>query len=275
MRARNLFILGICALGQSACDEQDSNSSDGSRCKGPCDALAIDDTTLSDDYCLADDKVCACRARPGEGESWAVNDCSQECDAGKIGQCVIDPHHWSGTVGGQDYFSAYGSCACHEVDGGSSNFLIWCEASAGLCWQEPPFFEPLNFTEATAFCEDFDLGGYNDWRIPNIDELRSLIRGCAVNEPPGACGVTAQAPACLDPGCSNTCGECSENAGPAAGGCYWDVALSNRCSNPLWSSSPLGTSLDSHWLIHFAIAGLMSHGTTDSTNLVRCVRTGP
>jgi len=36
----------------------------------------------------------------------------------------------------------------------------------------------LYFPEAVAYCEDLDLAGHQDWRLPSVDELRSLVAGC-------------------------------------------------------------------------------------------------
>jgi len=32
-----------------------------------------------------------------------------------------------------------------------------------------------NFDEAIDFCENSDLGGYNDWRLPNVNELKTIV----------------------------------------------------------------------------------------------------
>ncbi len=32
-----------------------------------------------------------------------------------------------------------------------------------------------NWADAKQYCEDLVLGGYDDWRLPNIDELETII----------------------------------------------------------------------------------------------------
>ena len=43
-----------------------------------------------------------------------------------------------------------------------------------LTWQEE-YFSSLTWAEALAYCEDLDYGGRQDWRLPNIQELSSLV----------------------------------------------------------------------------------------------------
>lgn len=44
----------------------------------------------------------------------------------------------------------------------------------GLMWQQDPG-EKMTWTEAVAMVADFELAGYDDWRLPTIKELYSLI----------------------------------------------------------------------------------------------------
>ncbi|MBL1216537.1 MAG: DUF1566 domain-containing protein [Planctomycetes bacterium] len=46
----------------------------------------------------------------------------------------------------------------------------------GLMWQKSPDFSTLrNWSEAMAYAESLTVGGYDDWRVPDIKELYSLI----------------------------------------------------------------------------------------------------
>ena len=48
------------------------------------------------------------------------------------------------------------------------------DLNTGLMWQQDPG-EKMTFTEAVAGAETFDLAGYDDWHLPTIKELYSLI----------------------------------------------------------------------------------------------------
>jgi hypothetical protein len=108
--------------------------------------------------------------------------------------------------------------------------------------------------------------------LPNIDELRSLVRGCADTETGGACGVTD---GCLDyTSCwSNSCADCS-GGGPGSGGFYWPAELSGNDNSPYyWSSSAVTNSLgeDWAWSIYFN-AGSVDNASVTFSYSVRCVR---
>jgi len=44
----------------------------------------------------------------------------------------------------------------------------------GLMWQQVPSDDHMSYEEAQAYCEDLDLGGYDDWRLPTVKELFGL-----------------------------------------------------------------------------------------------------
>lgn len=46
------------------------------------------------------------------------------------------------------------------------------------------------FNEAVKYCEDLDLDGKTDWRLPTISEIRTLVINCPDTETGGSCGIT-------------------------------------------------------------------------------------
>ena len=45
----------------------------------------------------------------------------------------------------------------------------------GLMWQREDDNQTRNWESALAYCEDLDLGGHTDWRLPNEYELQSIV----------------------------------------------------------------------------------------------------
>ena len=46
----------------------------------------------------------------------------------------------------------------------------------GLMWQQsPPTVDRERWSKAIQYAEDTDLGGYSDWRTPNLNEYLSLV----------------------------------------------------------------------------------------------------
>jgi hypothetical protein len=50
-----------------------------------------------------------------------------------------------------------------------------------LVWQKEASSTKQNWTESLTYCSDLDLAGYNDWRVPNIKELFSIVNVGFVN----------------------------------------------------------------------------------------------
>ena len=59
------------------------------------------------------------------------------------------------------------------------------------CTKGDPAGTECTFVEAHAYCDQLFLAAFDDWRVPAIDELRSLVRGCSATVTDGACPVTA------------------------------------------------------------------------------------
>jgi hypothetical protein len=150
------------------------------------------------------------------------------------------------------------------------------DAAGTLCWQDPAFPE-IERDSAYAYCAELSLGGYEDWRLPTIDELRALVRGCPASEPGGACPVTDGSPTT---DLTTSCYGCSDECG--GDGCT-DQALHESCvwydDGNAWSSSVPPDAPTDAFVLNFWTAGFHSLPVADGTATyesgVRCVRDLP
>ena len=129
---------------------------------------------------------------------------------------------------------------------------VWYDAASDLCWENPPSIGYLWWASAGAYCSS--LG--TDWRLPTLDELRSIVVGCPQTELGG------------DP-CTDGCDGCTW----IPGSCYWPGALSGVCSSYWSSDTMMYEGTPSAWLVYYATAAV-NHSAQECTQLVRCVREG-
>ncbi|MCC6160526.1 MAG: DUF1566 domain-containing protein [Deltaproteobacteria bacterium] len=174
-----------------------------------------------------------------------------------------------------------------DDDGGANE--QWTDPASGLTWQFESSQQGASWEDATSFCEGATLAGYDDWRLPTISELRTLIRGCDATETGGSCGVTDTClTACSDgkswsvnstqDPCEDTCSDascfsCDSGAGPN-NGCYGPPELAGNCGS-FWSSSAIEDAQSAAWFIDFSQGGVRDCRTVNycvGDYEVRCVR---
>jgi hypothetical protein len=156
-------------------------------------------------------------------------------------------------------------------DDTTSDDDVWTDSSSGLMWQNGATVGTawFNMQSAEYYCTFLIWGGYGGWRVPDIDELRSLVRGCDGTETGGDCGVTDE---CESQSCDNAaCYGCSYLGGPGPGGAYWPPELSGPVDYPYRSLSPIWGTNDSWWVMNFDL-GSVNFGLGDDSEYVRCVR---
>ncbi len=142
-----------------------------------------------------------------------------------------------------------------------------CEDLAtGYVWQDPPAETERSFAQAQSYCENLSWNGYDDWCLPTISQLRSLIVNCSETESGGACGVHD---ACLADTCFDS-GDC-DGCTAGTGSCYWDEALQGGCNENTWSDSEVSTTNENAWFVGF-YAGAINSSSKDSAFLARCMR---
>lgn len=58
------------------------------------------------------------------------------------------------------------------VDNGDATIT---DQATGLIWQKSDSGQGMIWEDALSYSENFELAGYNDWRLPNAKELQSII----------------------------------------------------------------------------------------------------
>jgi hypothetical protein len=56
-----------------------------------------------------------------------------------------------------------------------------CDKLTGLMWEQAPYGTTRTWANALTYSNDLNLGGYSDWRLPNVNELESLINAGEVD----------------------------------------------------------------------------------------------
>jgi hypothetical protein len=156
------------------------------------------------------------------------------------------------------------------------------DSATNLCWQDPPSDSTMNWYRASGtyhadynpdtvnHCGALDHGGRSDWRLPNMGELISLLRGCQNGTETG--DLSTSLCEMNHASWTTTCAPCSNYYGPASG-CYWDPAVGGTCGW-YWSSSFPATNSSTAWGVYF-YNGEVSNISKFVDFRVRCVRSGP
>lgn len=153
---------------------------------------------------------------------------------------------------------------------------VWSDPDSGLMWQVWPKAK-ARFTYYTAInhCNSLIYGGYDEWRLPSISELRSVIRGCPGTQIEGSCGVadTCNSIDCWD----DKCYGCIRQNGPAEG-IYWpnEFSVSDKyyygyffLSSTKYPATDLAQ--DHSWCVDFYVASI-DLTSNKITLTARCVR---
>ena len=82
-------------------------------------------------------------------------------------------------------------------------------------WQGTPL-QKVSWKKAKNYCATMTYAGFKDWRLPGIDEIRSIITGCESTQSGGTCKLTDK---CISENCYNEkkC-MCIKNIGPGEKG---------------------------------------------------------
>lgn len=113
---------------------------------------------------------------------------------------------------------------------------VFTDPATGLMWQDDRDAKSVtkDWEGAKAYCENLSLEGHNDWRLPAIKELQSIV------------DITKYNPAIK-------------------------AGIKNAASGNYWSSSACVGGSSSAWLVYFKDGSTYYDGKSGS-NRVRCVR---
>ena len=122
--------------------------------------------------------------------------------------------------------------------GYTRNGDIVTDTTTGLQWQDNTEAKTVikTWIEAINYCENLTLGGYNDWRLPNINELNSIVDRSKNN--------------------------------PIVGN------FTNVSSGNYWSSTTVAGDSNYAWFVDFYGGGMENGYNKSNSYYVRCVRAG-
>ena len=164
-------------------------------------------------------------------------------------------------------------CVCEPTCVGNGSLCDcwgWPDPTTGLTWQNPVSQMTHNVYSGTIYCNGVVIGGYTDWRLPTIEDFRSLVRGCEATALGGACPVMNDSATTAR---TSSCDGCGSD-GPGANGEYWDRALDPfRVGYATFWSSSIPTDDDTlAWQIDFVNGARISADANVYASAVMCVR---
>jgi len=239
---------------------------EGSLCGNLC-ACNCDGKECGSGGCGGDDECGVC---PGGAPCCPNGRCSGDCTDRECGD--------------DGCFGSCGTCG----EGGvcfdnTCQSTTWADPETGFVWQTAADAPVLTWEAAIVYCDE-NAGGLPGagWRLPNISELRTLIKSCRGTETGGecnvvdvceACGTTAACLAestCFD---DAVCNACVYGEGAGAIGFYTPPGVDPPFVFA-WSSSSYIDVEAFAWVIDFT-EGEVSGRAKEETTWAYCVREGP
>ena len=140
------------------------------------------------------------------------------------------------------------------------------DADTGLTWSSMTP-DKLTFDEAESYCDKLKEGGYSNWRLPTISELRTLVQNHDGAEPGGSCKVSDDCLSYKDCYTDYTTNGCSGRGSDPSGGYskLGDI-------NPFWSSSVDSDNPDLVWILYFDSGRFVEYEKNYPYYYARCVR---
>jgi len=142
----------------------------------------------------------------------------------------------------------------------SEDRLFPCkDNSTGLIWSDRSSSQ-MNWSRAKQYCANLSEGGHSDWRLPNIDGLRSLIQNHSGTQTGGTCKISEKAGKLSWDDRTSDCDGRNGSNFSKLGDAGW-----------FWSSSTRSDKSEYAWFVHFK-EGAVYYGDKGYNFYVRCVR---
>lgn len=262
------------------------NGGGGVTQSSPCDDNPCANIANSTHICTVSGSsyICGCQS----GYNWNGSQCVQPSTPCSPNPCLNVANSTKECIETGD--TTY-SCKCNSgynwngsacVSGSSS--LPECsktsgtpckDSTSGLIWSARSS-SAYTWSNAVSYCDNLTEGGYSDWHLPNIDELKTLLianrvtSNCAVSEANNCLSYSScwSCSTCTQAGTQSSSGTSCSDWGPS----YSDGRYSKFGETGyLWSSSPRSETTGSAWSIVFSY-GLVSYNGENHDVSVRCVR---
>ena len=211
--------LGLKSDGKGC--KKEGYSWGNSQCVKTCDDNLCKDKAHSTGLCLqvindgnSQRVLCKCEKnyfidQYNYSEFECVNPCEQNPCTGEssTGSCTAENAHEfiCGCKKGYYFDSSYSkTCVPLTTNDCFIDYYsdVCINAVSGLLWSSTSE-DPLEWSAAKKHCEDLEEAGYNDWRLPKVEELWTFAEPCYVN-PKEACKAS-ESNGCLSEECISQC----------------------------------------------------------------------
>ncbi len=239
---------------------------DGAKCVKQCTASLCSQSFVHSTGSCANDYACECYDGMFWNGSMCINPCSYylPCNGLPHSNNSCTATAWNQYECGCENGYAWNGSECVTECSPTSGTPCYDPAS-GLTWS--PRVGGVNWQGAVDYCEGSTYGGFTDWKLPTISELRTLIQNCAGTITGGACAVVdTDSASCLSYNecISNACRSCAYNTN----GLYSKLGETDI----IWSSSIDADDPDIYaWCLDFS-EGMVESYQQISTHYTRCVR---
>ena len=180
---------------------------DSGACVEQCTEDMCVDAELSTGKCETDNVMNESYCQCEEGYFHISSGCMTPCEKcegleGGDGTCVATSFYEYTCGCKHDYFNSNNQCLPVE-DCNVSNRFPCINSSQKFMWAIPAQ-RRMKWEKAKKYCEDLDYLGYTNWRLPDIDELRTIVSLSDNVKTNGSCKVSEKG-GCLSENCLENC----------------------------------------------------------------------